>query len=271
MITVKAMSEAINQNAARVTAYRSGGTGKDGTCDCIGLIMGALSSLGYKWPGKHGTNWTARNSVIKNKTSNLPQALHEGMVVLKYRNPGDTGYDAETVQKYINSGSSDKRDYYHIGYVLSSNPLHIIHCTSPGPIVHDSKIGKWRVGADLSMVDYSGIPNDNTEVVVNMTAIISSENGKGANLRKSMSTSSALLDRIPEGAEVEVLEAKGEWTQVTYRQYTGYVMSKFLIIDGEPTEEPIDEDDGTVMLELDRDTLLKIYEACAIALGLGVG
>ena len=42
---------ALQQMADARPTYRTGGSGKDGTCDCIGLIIGALRIAGYRWPG----------------------------------------------------------------------------------------------------------------------------------------------------------------------------------------------------------------------------
>ena len=62
-MTREAFLNAVDRNAARVQAYRSGGTGKDGICDCIGLIMGAFALCGETWKGVHGSNYAAREVV----------------------------------------------------------------------------------------------------------------------------------------------------------------------------------------------------------------
>ena len=36
-------------------AYKQPGDGSDGTCDCIGLEIGALRRMGLKWTGIHGS------------------------------------------------------------------------------------------------------------------------------------------------------------------------------------------------------------------------
>ena len=265
-VPVSSLSTAILHVADGVRSYRSGGSGSDGTCDCIGLIIGGLKRCGYKWPGIHGSNWSIRNAVENKSTDGN---LREGMLVFKYRSRGDTGYALP--DRY--ASDPDQRDYYHVGYVLSADPLDIIHCTTPGPIVHDHKIGKWRVHADLKVVDYSD-SQKTTEVMIHMTAIVHSDNGKGANLRKSMDTHSTLLERIPEGSEVELLGSKDGWANVTYRKMTGYVKTEFLAIEDASETQPIDGTDDTferLILSLDRDTVLRLYEACAVALGIGVG
>ena len=48
------------------------------------------------------------------------------------------------------------------------------------------------------------------------------------NLRRKASTSSELLDRIPMGAVVSVLEEKGDWCYITYDGKRGYVQTRYL-------------------------------------------
>lgn len=48
------------------------------------------------------------------------------------------------------------------------------------------------------------------------------------NLRQGASTSAALVDRIPQGAAVTVLDSQDDWCYITYAGKTGYVQSQFL-------------------------------------------
>ena len=50
------------------------------------------------------------------------------------------------------------------------------------------------------------------------------------NLRAGRSTRSALLRKIPEGAEITVLSTKGDWAEVVYGKSSGYVMSEFIVL-----------------------------------------
>ena len=67
MISVSAFVRRVEQIAARDLTYRTGGVGKDGTCDCIGLIMGAMYELGHKRYDLHSTNYFARYQVLEMK------------------------------------------------------------------------------------------------------------------------------------------------------------------------------------------------------------
>ena len=44
--------------------YVSGGSGTNGTCDCVGLVIGALRRAGIKYTGIHGSNWFARKELV---------------------------------------------------------------------------------------------------------------------------------------------------------------------------------------------------------------
>ena len=48
--------------AAESPSYRLGGDGSDGTCDCVGLIIGAIRRAGGQWAGTHGSNYAENGS-----------------------------------------------------------------------------------------------------------------------------------------------------------------------------------------------------------------
>ena len=52
--------------------------------------------------------------------------------------------------------------------------------------------------------------------------------GKSCNLRFKANKASQVINKVPYKARVTVLEEKGEWWKVRYRDYTGYMMSQFL-------------------------------------------
>ena len=282
-MTREAFLGAVDRNAARVQAYRNGGTGKDGTCDCIGLIIGACALCGETWKGIHGSNYAAREAVNQLHSVTDASQLRAGQIVFKYRLLSDDGY---SLPARYRSGH-DLRDYYHVGVVRSVDPLDIIHCTSPGPIAHDRKLGRWRMAAELKAIQGTGDQNmvggvmaggemenrnqektDMTEKTV--TARVESGNGNGANLRASKSVSSKRLEKLPEGAQLSVISQDDTWAKVEYTGIKGYVKKEFLVMEDEAMPG-ISPGGDTLTLTLDRAVCLKIYEACAMALGLGVG
>ena len=94
--------------------YRTGGDGSDGTCDCIGLIMGAL---GGKFD-MHSTNWFARYQTFGLEPINHDRYEPEvGDFRYKARNPSNPKYDL--LERYVTGrfATGDLTDYYHVGVV----------------------------------------------------------------------------------------------------------------------------------------------------------
>ena len=50
------------------------------------------------------------------------------------------------------------------------------------------------------------------------------------NLRASRSVKSALLKRIPEGAEITVTEKNGNWAHVEYKGTKGWVRTEYIVL-----------------------------------------
>ena len=72
--------------------YRLGGDGSDGTCDCIGLVIGAIRRAGGAWTGTHGSNYAARYEMRELLPVTDAGELCLGDVVYKARTPGQAGY-----------------------------------------------------------------------------------------------------------------------------------------------------------------------------------
>ena len=119
-------------------SYRSGGSGADGTCDCIGLVIGAVRRAGGAWPGLHGSNYAARNETESLAEIRSASDLSAGELVYKHYVPGQKGYDLPS--RYRNG--KDLNDYYHVGLVTSVRPLRITHMTSPRALT-DTRLGAW--------------------------------------------------------------------------------------------------------------------------------
>ena len=135
-------------NVRRIQAadprYRLGRDGSDGYCDCIGLVIGAIRRSGGQWRGIHGTNWTARNAMHDLNPLRGAGQLQRGELVFRAHEPGAKGYALPS--RY--ASSADRRDYYHVGVVMQTNPLRILHCSG----------GEWmdiwkRDNAGLNIVD----------------------------------------------------------------------------------------------------------------------
>lgn len=205
--------------------YRLGHAGDDGYCDCIGLIIGACERNGLDWTGVHGTNWWARHYTNSLMTVTDAEDLALGDIVYKARNPGETGYDLP--DRY--DKDPDKRDYYHVGVVMSVDPLVIMHCTKSGSVdgvTTDSKLGsQWRYKGQLSLIDYGAADKPDEAPVVNVEAIVTAPSGSTVNLRKSPGGS--VMQRVPIGTAVEVLAVDNGWAQIRV-PVEGYMMAEYL-------------------------------------------
>ena len=231
MISVERYIEGVSSIYVENPEYKEGHDGSDGYCDCIGMCKGAIRRAGGDASGMSGTNYAARNTIRNLKKITASSELKIGDVVLKTRQPGDSGYALP--DKYKNG--TDLTDYYHIGTVTQQYPLNITHMTSPRAKI-DTQLGKWSHYGQLPQVDMEEaepLPDPEPE---EWTAKIWSENGGPVNLRKKPSLVGALIERIKVGENVDVLKYGADWCQVRWKGKTGYMMTKFLIF-----EEPVTE------------------------------
>ena len=236
--------------------YRLGGDGSDGTCDCIGLVIGAIRRAGGSWTGTHGSNYAARYEMRELLPVTDAGELCLGDVVYKARTPGQAGYALP--ERYYND--PDQRDYYHVGVVTATSPLEITHCTSPG-IVRDTKLGKWTYRGRLEKVDYDGTSQEVGTMV--QTATVVADSGSKVKMRSKPSTSDGLYWEVPVGATVQVAENTGGWAKVRYGDRTGYMMVEYLEMDAqEPTASGSSSGStGGELITVQRAALQAVYEA----------
>lgn len=223
VISLSTFLDGIKNNARRIVAYQLGHDGSDGKCDCVGLIIGALRLCGEKYKATHGSNYFARNYTRDLRKIASSATLQPGMLVYKVHNPGESGYDSQTIgNKYKNSG--DLRDYYHIGVVQSIKPLCIAHC-SVGGMHYDTRVGKWAYCGFCKVVDYT-MNDDKKPIVAGEKAVVDTPNDGTLNVRADPRMNGRILLRIREGDSVEILETNGEWARI--RAEIGWVQTKFL-------------------------------------------
>ena len=234
MITTEMLIAKVEEIAAEDPSYRIGGTGTDGTCDCIGLIVGAIRRAGGQWTGTKGTNYATRHEMVSLRPIAGNADLAVGEVVYKAREPGEPGYDEETVRKRY-ADSPDQRDYYHIGIVESVRPLRIRHMTTPRARM-DTELGKWKYHGELKKVRISSDgpavetdPHPEGGETAMETAVIYGGNiGLPVNLRSSGFMQSPILCTIPQRTRVELLEYGERWCRVDYRGRKGAVQTVFV-------------------------------------------
>lgn len=255
-IPMEAYLRSVDAIAEEKPTYQQGHDGSDGTCDCIGLVIGAIRRGGGSWDGIHGSNWAARNEMDYLLSVADPDDLNVGEVVYKASMPGQANYALP--DRY--SDDPDKRDYYHVGVVLSVDPLRIVHCTGPG-IVVDEKLGKWTHRGWLRKVSQEGdVPMSDVK-----TATVVAEAGRNVNLRKA--PNGALLARVPVGATVTVVAQQNGWVRIAYGDLSGWMMEQF-VDDGEAVTAPAVPDDN-VSINLPRSMAEQLRDALGSVLGWG--
>lgn len=255
-MNVAAFIAGVQEIAASAPAYRLGGDGSDGSCDCIGLVIGAIRRAGGSWEGIHGSNYAARYEMRELLPVADASELCLGDVVYKARMPGQAGYALP--ERYLSD--PDMRDYYHAGVVTAVEPLEITHCTTPG-IVRDAKLGKWTYRGRLKKVDDDGAEGMETMV---QTATVVAESGSTVKMRSKPSTSDGLYWAVPVGAVVQVAENTGGWAKVRYGDRTGYMMADFLDMGGQEMTEAggtVEAAPGGELITVQRAALQAVYEA----------
>lgn len=220
--------------------YRQPGDGSDGTCDCIGLIIGACGRMGLKWTGIHGSNWAARKELVQLCMIGSPSQLEVGDIVFKGYEPSAAKY--KLPDRYKPKGAyynGDLRDYYHVGVVTSVNPLRITHMTSPTVKV-DTSLGKWAYFGKLRLlVNAAGgvtpapapapTPTPKPVPSTGTIATVTAKSGKYVKMRKEPSTSCGLYEEVPVGAKVSLDQPGEKWAKISYGSRKGwYMMAEFL-------------------------------------------
>lgn len=243
MIGVEAFVRKVEQIAARDLKYRTGGVGKDGTCDCIGLIMGAMYELGHKPYDLHSTNYFARYQTLEMKKASAKE-LFVGKILYRSRTNQD-----KLNARYLPKGqyyTGDLLDHYHVAVVTRVNPLRIIECTEYGDvtgIVINERFGQWDYGGKLRGVLYDSsetggiyIGEEETDMLVLYKARVITQEDP---LTLRATAGGRKVGEIPKGEKVEVL-ADGEWARVRYGDKRGYASKEYLErIEDEPAQENV--------------------------------
>lgn len=237
MITNTLFLTRVLEIAGEAPKYRLGGYGRDGTCDCIGLTIGAIRRAGGTWSGTHGSNYAARYQ-MRELERNTVSNLYPGKQVYKAREAGAS--NNKLPSRY--ASHPDQRDYYHAGVVTSVDPINITHSTGTGKassIRVDTSLGAWAWGGRLKLVNYDAPVETPVEAPmaaladaeIPTTAVVTTANGGPLKMRNKPTKTCGSYRNIPCGAEVTVLETdtgSPGWWRVRYAGRTGYVMTQFL-------------------------------------------
>lgn len=222
MICTEDFVAAVEVIAQSMPVYRTGGTGADGTCDCIGLVMGAMYMNGHGAYEMHSSNYFARFETDELQQLKDPRDLKTGCVVYKARS------DQERLHERYQPGgrydTGDPLDYYHAGVVVCAEPLCIVHCTSAngvnGIARETTAVGWTHFGSVRGVTEDGGYAQEK--------AVVWAEKGKTVNLRVRPDGESPVTARIPLGETAVVHERANGWAKVTACGATGYMMTDYL-------------------------------------------
>lgn len=190
------------------------GAAETGCVDCSGAFVYAYRQFGKSI--SHGSNAIARNYCGDLRPIADAQP---GWAAFKYKTPGQDGYDLP--EKY--KGSSDQRDFYHIGLVDETGK-YVLNAQSVKAGFTRKKLSAWGCVAPLKAVDY---PKGDDKPMAPM--IVTADNGGTVRVRKSPSTSSAVLTSLPVGTVVQAGDDEKGWRKIVCPDgRSGYMMSSFL-------------------------------------------
>ena len=156
MPTAKEFASEVDELALTITGYQNGKSGQNGLCDCIGLVMGAMTRLGRGSYPMHSTNYFARYQMDSLRILSPAEKLAIGQLVYKADdNQSDLNDRYKAGGRYYTAGNM--LNYYHVGVVTGTTPLEITHCTSSGNISgtkRDSSTKGWTHVGEMRGVDY---------------------------------------------------------------------------------------------------------------------
>ena len=203
----------------------------------------------------HGSNRIARKYIVEL----LPiDNRKPGMAAFKFYKPGESGYNLPMEYKPGgNQYNGDLNDYYHIGLVDDDTNYILNSATTQNGFIRSKVSNGWNACGYLKAVEYKEGHNP----VIGNPMYVTSQNGQPVNMRQQANTSSSIVARVPVGEQVNVLGVTDTgWTHVTWKKYTGWMMSKFLTGEEEQGQPPADGTTGQIGQE-EIETLIHGLEA----------
>ena len=217
------------------------GAARYGCVDCSGALVYAYNK--HKMSIYHGSNTIARKYVLKLIPIKEAQ-IEAGMLAFKARKPGDKYYALP--DKYMDD--QDRNDYYHVGMIDSDRKTVLNAQSEATGFVRSPLTQNWSYVAYAKDLIYGGTdPMEKTATVV-------AQSGSNVNMRAGASTSALLIERVPIGSKVTILEDHGEWCKIMYNIKTGWMMSNYLDYDNAP-DETMDDPTWQEIVQKARDLL----------------
>ena len=182
--------------------------------DCSGLFAYWFAQLGGKM--YHGSNtmflkWCTSKGSLKNGKRTDGQVLKVGTAVFHYK--------------------KEKNNYSHVGLYVGGGLVIEAMGSKNGVTTSKATDKRWTHWGELKGISYSAKEDKGGR---KMQGKVYAASGSTVNLRESASTSAKLVDKVPVGTEVEVVDATGpEWCKVVTGGLVGWMMRKFIQIIGE--------------------------------------
>lgn len=255
MPTAIEFARAVEELALTITGYQTGKKGQNGLCDCIGLVMGAMTRLGRGSYPMHSTNYFARYQMDGLRVLSPAERLGFGQLVYK-ANSDQSGLN----DRYKAGGryyTGDTLNYYHVGVVTAVSPLEITHCTSSGNISgikRDSNTKGWTHVGELRGVDYALAHNREEDAVAMADKmVVYALSGGTVRMRERPSLDAPTKIKVPVGETVIVNESADGWAQIEYNGETGYMMTRYLA--------PATAEADSISISLPKSAAQELYRA----------
>lgn len=253
--------------------YVSPGTNDRNGIDCSGAFVRAYQAQGASI--YHGSNRIIRRYCSDAFRVTSENELEPGMAVWKWRNDGKEPAEYKPGGGYYDPDLLG--NYYHIGLVVSINPLRIVHASTPVAKVDTSLKGvsgtPWSWAAHLSAVDYSGQYEPVPEPV-GIWGTVTTANGS---LRMwtqpggQDNSAAEYMLTIPKGTRIKILaEALNNgvlWYQTEQANrngtHTGWVISTLVTLDDDPEPPEVQPRPGEPETPTDDSDWLQVRNMAA--------
>lgn len=230
------------------------GKASKGCVDCSGAFVYAFRQYGLSIA--HGSNSIARK-YITGVLLPISQA-RPGMVAFKCR----PWLEEDRNNQWF---GTDPGDVHHVGlvdddvrYVLNAKGEKSGFCRDP--------IRSWSFVAYLKNITYNS--KEASKMQTATVVLPSGSSGKTVNFRTRPDRDAQLVERVPVGSQVDVLEDQGAWVKIQWAGKTGYMMSNYLEYEGQDGESMPDlTDDDRIQI----DQALKAIETAVDIIGNIVG
>lgn len=203
--------------------------------DCQEFVEACLKDIGLP-VDKAGSNtwyrtmtWTGSPEECKKRFGRIPVGAF--LFILEH--------DGKEPKQYLKDGIGNAS---HMG-IKTNTESGAIHSSSTRGIVTESvfkdktipnggwnRVGLWAVllyGSDIDS-QLIGTGNESVEVNAMKAAKVTAPSGSTVNMWKEAKRNSGLVDRIPIGTEVLVMQDKGEWMEILKGSKQGWMLSNYL-------------------------------------------